>query len=250
MTFKAIVDADTLSDAIEPVSALVDECKVNLLEDGIEIRAVDAANVGMVDVSLDAGAFESYDADGGLIGIDLDRFEDVLSMAESGDLVHLFLNEETRKLEIAIDGLEYTLACIDPESVRREPEIPDLDLPATFILEGKALGRAITAADLVGDHIAVIATADSELVFEAEGDTDSVDVTLTKSDLIGVVQTPAEDAESLFSLDYLQDMERPIAADADVSLLVGDEFPAKLRYSRADGAVKVVNMLAPRISSE
>jgi len=34
------------------VSVLVDECKIHLEEDGLEIRAVDPANVGMVDLSL------------------------------------------------------------------------------------------------------------------------------------------------------------------------------------------------------
>jgi proliferating cell nuclear antigen len=45
-------------------------------------------------------------------------------------------------------------------------------------------------------------------------------------------------------------MERAIPSDAEVSLLLGTEVPVKLRYSIADGGVSVVNMLAPRISSE
>jgi proliferating cell nuclear antigen len=57
--FKAIVDAETLRTALDSVSVLVDECKIHLEEDGFSIRAVDPANVGMVDLTLDREAFES-----------------------------------------------------------------------------------------------------------------------------------------------------------------------------------------------
>ena len=103
--FKAIVSADTLTDALDSVSVLVDECKIRLNSEELSIRAVDPANVGMVDLSLDAAAFESYEADGGVIGVNLGRLEDIAGMANSGDLIQLELNEETRKLHIQIDGL-------------------------------------------------------------------------------------------------------------------------------------------------
>jgi len=253
MTFSAIVEADTLAAALDSVSVLVAECKIHLEEDGLEVRAVDPANVGMVDMSLDAGGFESYEGDGGLIGVDLERLETVIGMADSGDLVHLDLDEETRKLEIEIDGMEYTLALIDPDSIRQEPDIPDLDLAGTFVFEGGRFDRAITAADLCSDHIAIEARADSELVFSAEGDTDDVEDTLADRDLLsGILDESAVQTacRSLFSLDYLKDIKKPIGSDTEVSLRVGEEMPIKLRYSLADGAVSVQNLLAPRIQSD
>src|SRR5699024_11388496 len=54
----------------------------------------DPANVGMVDLTLSADAFESYEADGGVIGVDLSRLQDIASMAGNDDLVHLELDEE------------------------------------------------------------------------------------------------------------------------------------------------------------
>src|SRR6056297_1705881 len=183
--FKAIVSADTLKETLDSVSVLVDECKIHLDEDGLSIRAVDPANVGMVDLSLDSAAFESYEADGGLIGVDLSRLEDIAGMADSGQLIQLELDEETRKLHIQIDGLEYTLALIDPDSIRQEPDIPDLDLPAEIVVEGKDIDRSVTAADMVSDHIALAVDDDAEtFVVEAEGDTDDVHFELDREDLI------------------------------------------------------------------
>jgi len=246
--FKAIVNASTLRDSLDAVSVLVDECKIRLNEEELSIRAVDPANVGMVDLTLEAAAFESYEADGGVIGVNLDRLEDIAGMAESDDLVHLKLDEETRKLHIEVEGLSYTLALIDPDSIRQEPDIPDLDLPAEITLEGAQLNRGIKAADMVSDHIRLrVDEGDETFHIEAEGDTDDVDLELTSEGLIALQAGPAD---SLFSLDYLKDMNKAINADAEGRVELGEEVPVKLHYEFAEGLGNVTFMLAPRIQSE
>ncbi len=245
--FKAIVRAERLQSTLDSVGVLVDECKIHLDDGGIEIRAVDPANVGMVDLSLDASAFESYEADGGLIGVNLVRLQDIAGMADSGQLVELELDEETRKLHISIDGLEYTLALIDPESIREEPDLPDLDLSSTIVIEGRDIDRAVTAADMVSDHIELgVDEADEVFYVEAEGDTDDVHLELDAEDLIDLV---AGEASSLFSLDYLQDMNKAIPKDTEVTMELGQEFPVKLHFDIAEGEGEVTYMLAPRIQS-
>lgn len=246
MTFSAIAPVQSLKDALDPVATLVDECKLRLTDDGLSIRAVDPANVGMADVSLPERAFESYEADGGVIGINLDRLQDVLSMGDKGDLVHLELNEETRKLHIEIDGLSYTLALIDPDLIRKEPDIPDLDLPADVAFEGSELARGVTATDLVGDHVSLAADADEQtFVVSAEGDTDDVDLVLANDEL--ATADVSEAAGSLFSLDYLKDMSRPIGSEVIVSFKLGTEMPVKFRYTNGEASVQ--HLLAPRIQS-
>ena len=246
--FKAIVSAETLRGALDSVSVLVDECKINLNEDGLAIRAVDPANVGMVDLTLELEAFESYETDGGVIGVNLARLEDFVGMADSDQLVQLELDEETRKLHVRIDGLEGTLALIDPESIRKEPDIPDLDLPATIVVEGRDIDRAVKAADMVSDHIALGVDPDEEVFYvDAEGDTDDVHLELTREDLIDLV---AGEARSLFSLDYLKDMNKAIPKDAEVEIELGQEFPVKLHFDIAEGQGQVTYMLAPRIQSD
>ncbi|WP_327050459.1 DNA polymerase sliding clamp [Halomicrococcus gelatinilyticus] len=246
--FKAIVSADTLRTTIDSVSVLVDECKIHLEEDGLSIKAVDPANVGMVDLELAAEAFESYEADGGVIGVNLDRLDSIAGMANADQLVEMELDEETRKLHIQIDGLEYTLALIDPDSIRQEPDIPDLDLPANVVIEGADIDRAVTAADMVSDHIALGVDEGDELFYvDAEGDTDDVHLELTREDLIDLTAGPAH---SLFSLDYLKDMNKAIPNDGEVSVELGEEFPVKLHFETAEGLGEVSYMLAPRIQSD
>ncbi|WP_254536644.1 DNA polymerase sliding clamp [Halomarina litorea] len=246
--FKAIVSSGTLRAALDSVSVLVEECKIRLDEDELTIRAVDPANVGMVDLSLDTAAFESYETDGGVIGVNLSRLEEIAKMADADQLVHLELDEETRKLHIEFDGLEYTLALIDPDSIRQEPDLPDLDLAAEIVVEGRDIDRAVKAADMVSDHIALGVDTEAETFYvDAQGDTDDVHLELTREDLIDL--SPG-DAHSLFSLDYLKEMNKAIPKDAEVTIELGEEFPVKLHFDIAEGQGNVTYMLAPRIQSD
>ena len=246
--FKAIVSSGTLRAALDSVGVLVDECKIRLDEDELTIRAVDPANVGMVDLSLSPDAFESYETDGGVIGVNLSRLEEMVKMASADQLVHLELDEETRKLHIQFDGLEYTLALIDPDSIRQEPDLPDLDLAAEIVLEGSHIDRAVKAADMVSEHIVLgVNEEEDHFYVDAQGDTDDVHFELDREDLIDL--TPG-DAHSLFSLDYLKEMNKAIPNDAEVTIELGEDFPVKLHFDIAEGQGNVTYMLAPRIQSD
>jgi proliferating cell nuclear antigen len=115
-------------------------------------------------------------------------------------------------------------------------------------VEGKDIDRSVTAADMVSDHIALAVDDDDEtFVVEAEGDTDDVRLELDREDLVDLQAGPAR---SLFSLDYLKDMNKAIPKDAEVTIELGEEFPVKLHFDIAEGQGNVTFMLAPRIQSD
>lgn len=242
------VESSTLDEFISYATCLVDECRIDLdPQEGISIRAADPANVGMTSPVLQPAACESYSADG-YIGMNIERFADIIGMADKGDLITVELDQQTRKLDISFDGLEYTMALIDPESIQEESDIPDLDLPSEVFVEASQLSRGVSAADMVSDHIRLSTDPDNETFhIEAEGDTDDVDLELDGDDLIDIT---AGDANSLFSLDYLKDMLDPIDSDAEVHVQLGNEFPVKLHVEFAEGLGQNTFLLAPRITSD
>ena len=61
--FKAEIRADTLKGLVNVISTLIDEVKFTISPEGITIKAVDPAHVAMIELNIDAGAFESYAAD-------------------------------------------------------------------------------------------------------------------------------------------------------------------------------------------
>lgn len=248
MTFEAIIEAGRLQAWFDSITVLVDEAKLQLTPEGLEVQAVDPANVGMVDADLGAAAFESYQATGGLIGLDLGRFEDVIGFGGSDDLVHLHLDEQIRKLEVSVATVDYTLALINPESIRQEPTLPDLDLAATVVLEGRDIDVAVRAADMVSDHITLGVESTTEAFYaDAEGDTDDARVMLEREDLIDL---SVGEARSFFALDYLVDVNKAIPSGAEVTMDLGEELPVQLHYDVADGHGSVTYNLAPRVAGD
>jgi proliferating cell nuclear antigen len=248
--FTAAIEAENLQAALDSVGVLVDECKVHLTSNGWEIRAVDPANVGMVDLDLATGAFESYQGANGIIGVRLERFRDVVGMADAGQLIHLELMRETRDLKITYDGLEYTLALLDPEGIRKEPDAGKLnqEFPATVELKGAQLIRAKTAAKMVADHIQFsVSEAQEEFVVTAEGDTDTVDFNLTEDDLESL--QPAN-VSSVFSIEYIKKVVRPIDKTTEVVLEIGNEYPISISFALSEDGAEVSYLIAPRIQQD
>lgn len=245
--FKAVINAEVLKDAIEAVSTIVDEAKFHITQDGLAARAVDPANVAMVSFDLKKEAFEAFSATDGEIGVDLTRLNDILGMAAKDDRIELNLNEETRKLEIRTGGLAYTLSLLDPTSIRKEPKVPNLELPAKVVLNGAELKRAVKAAEKVSDHMA-LGVMDKAFYVEAEGDLDKVRLDIPATSLISLQSTG--NVRSLFSLDYLNDLAKSLGKAEQVSIDLGTDYPVKFTFNVAGGNGTATYLLAPRIESE
>jgi proliferating cell nuclear antigen len=255
-SFEAIVSIDVLDRFFEFVEAAgVNECRVHLNDGGIWTMAVDPANVAMIDCSLYASAFESYESPESpesVIGVNIERLQDMLGVANSGDLVELGLNAETRKLDLSIPnaGVEFELALIDPGAIRQDPDIPELGLPAEIVFEAAWLQRAVDVADMVSDHVAVSSDVDDSpnLSLSADGDTDSGTTRLGPEDIINGSVT--DDAESIYSVDYLKPMSKVFDSDDELTLRLGEEMPLKIGFEYADGAGEGTFIVAPRIQNQ
>lgn len=234
----------------------LEEAKLDLNEDGLHAGGADPANVALVDAKLTRSAFESYTGNGGQVGVDLEKLIDVASMANNGDLINLDLDPETRKLDIQIEGLNYTCALIDPDSIREVPDIPEMDLSTTATAEGSELHRAVDATDLVSDYIKFIIDGDSatEFTVEGVGDTDSVDLTISEADDdVEEITTQLEADEShssMFDLEYISELFSEVDKDTPVTIEFGDDFPIQGSFGFADGTGSAEVMSAPRIQSD
>jgi proliferating cell nuclear antigen len=248
---SGIVQADILETYVETLRGLVHEAKLHFGDGGIAASAVDPANVAMFhDTTITRSAFESFESPGEVVhGVNLDRLVELLDGAESDDLVEFGIDMETRKLDIRYRGIEHRMGLIDPDSVRQEPDRPDLDLPNHVVLSGAQLDEAIDNCEITSDHLWLRGDPDAETVtFAAQGDVDetTVDYTADECDRFDV----SREVESVFSIEYLVDMKKPIPDDAAVALHFGDEFPTWYEYEAFESDVHVVGMLAPRIQSD
>jgi proliferating cell nuclear antigen len=244
--FKAAINAELLKDAIASLAVIVDEVRFKIKPEGISVKAVDPANVAMGIFELGSSAFDAYSADECEIGVDLNKIMDLLGIADKNDTVRMELEEENHKLLIDVGGLSYTLSLLDPSTIRAEPRVPQLELPAKVVLNGADLRRAVKAAEKISDHM-LMGVSDDTFYMEAKGDTDQVRLEMGRDQLIDL---KAGEACSLFSLDYLTDIVKPTNKVNEVTLSLGKDFPILIDFEIANGAGRISYLLAPRIESD
>lgn len=246
--------ATIYQDFFNQLGNLVSETKLFIGEGGWEICAVDPANVAMGKIPLSDAAFESFSVSEGVLGIDLDNndIREKIAMFDNDELVRLHLDPETRKLHITGEdgGLEFTHALINPETIRQEPEMPEMEWHNTITISPKDLNRAIKAVDMVTDHVAFTTdAAENTFCVHGEGDTDDVDLELGPEDLF---EMDLSDSESLYALEYLKDLRKamPSGSDDEITLQFSDQFPLRFTYEWNDSGDKSELLLAPRIHKD
>jgi len=242
--FNAKAKAEILKDLIDVTSPLVNEVKLS--EKGINLRAVDPAHVAMVDLTIEKDAFDEFKADEIELGVDMDKFAGIMRLASSGDSISLTYDDKANRLVIQIGNLVRKMALIDTAGMP-DPKMPTLELPGKVVVKASELIRGVRASEAISDHLALSMNKDNFELF-AEGDTDTVNLSLSKDMLEGL--TSNGDCKSLFSIDYLSNMIKPVKSSESLTIHLGNDNPTRVEFAIANKKGHVTYLLAPRIESE
>lgn len=242
---EVIMSGEILKTISRAIVALVSECRLHFLQKGLHSRAVDPSNVAMVIVDVPKESVESYRIEAEkTIGIDMNRVFDISKTISAKDLVELSLQNET-SLRIKFGSVEYNLALIDPSAIRKEPKIPELNLPAKIVLDAGEFKKAISATEKVSDNI-VLKSDKNSFTIEAKGDVEKLTFTMTGSELI---EFNGGEARSMFSVEYLKEFCKVAGAGDLLTIYLGTNYPAKFSFELVGGKVRVEYILAPRVES-
>ncbi|MCC6027248.1 MAG: DNA polymerase sliding clamp [Archaeoglobi archaeon] len=242
---EAIVSGEILKTISRAIVALVSECRIHFLNKGLHSRAVDPSNVAMVIVDVPKESMESYRVDEEkVIGVDMNRIFEISKTMTVKDLVELSVQDETN-LRIKFGAVEYNLALIDPSAIRKEPKIPELNLPAKIVLDAKEFKRAISASEKISENV-ILRSDKNSFTIEAKGDVEKITFTMTGSELI---EFNGGEARSMFSLDYLKEFCKIAGAGDLLTIYLGTNYPGRFSFELVGGKVRVEYILAPRVES-
>ena len=127
----SMADSKCLKDGIDVISGLITEANVNVKPEGLEIVAMDPANVSMVIFRVRNAAFTEYNVhEEQTMGISLSSIKQILKRLKSDDILSLELGENRLNIS-AIGNLSksFSLPLIALE--KKEQRIPELKFSAT-----------------------------------------------------------------------------------------------------------------------
>jgi proliferating cell nuclear antigen len=240
-----LADAKIWKNIIESLT-LLDEANFVASERGIELRAMDPSRVAMVDFLLPANAFEEYVcSENTRLGINLDEMIKIMRRAQATDMLEMEL-EDSVKLVMTFKGQNVRSFGINLLDLgESDYPSPNIEAKANIKLTADALQQAVKDAEIIGDHIRIVASEDG-IVFSASSETKDVEVNIEKdSDVIAEFNVK-EKATAMYSLSYLTEMTKAIKASELVMLAFAGSMPMKLEFPIIAGG-KLTYFLAPRI---
>ena len=237
-----------LKESISVISELVNEARFKIGPDGIELVAMDPANVAMVIFKLLSSCFVEYDVNKEFkIAIDLSRLKQVLRRTKPNDVLSLDIEEDKLKIQLKSNTTRvFSLPIIELEE--KEQKIPQLSFPVTIKTKSEVLSSAIEDAGIVAESVSFIVEP-NKFSLQAEGDLNKAIIDMKQGEETNIVSDSKEKIKSKYSVEYLKKMVNGSKLADKVTIQFNKDYPLKLEYKEIDKVV-ISFVLAPRVENE
>ncbi len=237
-----------LKESVTIISDLVNEARLKVGKDGIELVAMDPANVAMVIFKLLSSAFTEYTIEGETnIAINLNNLKQILRRAKPNDMVSLEIEDNKLKVQLRSESVRtFSLPIID--FIEKEQRIPQLTFPVSIETSSIYLNEAIEDSDIVSEAVSFM-VEQSKFTVRAEGDLSSVNVEIKGSDDTKIRLDGNEKIKAKYSVEYLKKMIQGSKLAEKVKVQFNHDYPLKIDYSTID-KVMLTFILAPRVEND
>jgi proliferating cell nuclear antigen len=237
-----------LKDSISVISELVNEATFKINPEGMEMIAMDPANVAMVVFKLLSSCFSEYKIEKATnLSINLNNLKQILRRAKPNDMLTLELGEG--KLDIVLKSdttRKFSLPLIDLEE--KEKKIPQLTFPVTVKTSSSILSDAIEDVGIVAESVSFHATPQKMTVL-AEGDLSKAEIEISPDEKTRIDASGTEEVKSKYSVEYLKKMISGSKIADEVTIQFNKDYPLKLEFKSVDKAL-LSFILAPRVDND
>lgn len=233
-----------LSDAISIISELVTEVRAKVSKNGLNIIAIDPANVALVILKIPSSSFSEFEMSKEAekeeeLGLNLDDLKAVLRRCGSGSLI---MERDGNMLKIQIQDKtrrNFNLALIDIDS--EDKKIPNLEFSSKVDISSDILAEAIEDAAIVADSCTFeTKKKESQFIIEAKGSLNSARIEFSDE-----VKMSDSNAKSKFSLEYLQKFIKAARIADKCSIQLGNDYPMRMDFKSS--AIELGFIIAPRM---
>ncbi len=243
-----LADPGYMKDSISVISELVNEARFKITKNGIELVAMDPANVAMVIFKLLGSCFTEYELEKDTeLSIDLNNLKAILRRAKPSDALSLSLTDDNM-LHITLKGgstRDFSLPIIEMD--QREQRVPDLDFPVKIQTVCSNLVDAIEDVGIVAESVAFVAHPD-KFVVKAQGDLSKANIEIPVSKETQI-QVKGDNIRAKYSIEYLKKMMAGAKLSPNVEISFNQDYPLRLDYKVVD-RVLLAFILAPRVEND
>ncbi|PIN73580.1 proliferating cell nuclear antigen (pcna) [Candidatus Woesearchaeota archaeon CG10_big_fil_rev_8_21_14_0_10_45_16] len=236
-------------DSISIISDLVTEAKFKVNKDGLELIAMDPANVAMVVFKLLSSAFTQYEVkEPETVAINLNNLKQILRRAKGDEVLTLETTEDS-KLKIQMKSgstRSFSIPTLDLDD--KEQKVPELKFPLTVNTQSSILQEAIDDVSVVAESVTFLGEKE-QLSVKAEGDLSKAFIEVKQDDQTTIKMDSGDKIKAKYSLEYLKKMMGGSKLAEQVSLQFNTDYPLKLEFKVTDRLL-LSFILAPRVDND
>ncbi len=236
-------------DSISIISDLVTEAKFKVSSDGLELVAMDAANVAMVIFKLLSSSFVEYSVKKPeQVAINLNNLKQILRRAKGDDQVTLETTEDNKlRIELKSNTVRsFSIPTLELDE--KEQRVPDLQFPLTIQMPASMFVEAIDDVSVVAESVTLLGDK-TQLLVKAEGDLSKALIEIKPSDVVTITTKGTDKYKAKYSLEYLKKMGAGSKLSENVNLHFNNDYPLKLEYKVTDRLL-LSFILAPRVDND
>lgn len=227
-----------LFDIVNILSEIVIEINFKVNKEGMNLTAIDPANVLFISLNLSKNNFLEMEVDNEILGINLDIFKSILGRAK-GEPIELIKEENKLIMKILNKSKEFELSLFNVES--EEKKMPNLDFTGKIEINSSDLSEYIEDCSIVADSCSFISNGEL-FIINAHGDLNSFNSELTDEIKIEGI------GNSKFSLEYLNKIIKASKLTDKIILNLGKDYPLKMDFINDN--LNLSFILAPRVETE
>ena len=237
-----------LKDSISIISDLVTEVQFRLSKDGMELVAMDPANVAMVIFKLLSSAFVEYEVENEqILAVNLSTLKQILRRASASDTITISMEGEG-KLKLNFKGVSSrTFSLPIMEAQEKEQRIPDLKFPIFVEMSSSAFNEAIEDVDIVSDSVTLMVEPKHFRIM-AEGDISDASIEIKQSETV-VIGSAKDPIKAKYSVEYLKKIIQGSKISDRVKIQFNSDYPLRIDYKAID-KVSLSFILAPRVDND
>ena len=243
-----LAEPSYLKESISVISDLVSEGRFKITPNGLELVAMDPANVAMVIFNLLSSCFSDYQVkETKEIAINLANLKQILRRSKPSESLTLELGADN-KLHVTLKSNStrtFSLPLIETEE--KEQRVPQLDFPLHITTHCDHLNEAIEDVGIVAESVTFVTESD-KFTLRAEGDVSKAQIEIPGGGDT-VIALKGGRIKAKYSIEYLKKMMNGSKLTDTVEIFYNQDYPLKLEYKVVD-KVMLSFILAPRVEND
>lgn len=238
-----------LKESVNIISDLVNDINIKVNSDGLQVIAMDPANVALIDFRLLSSAFSEYEVDSPLeLSISLEGLKSIMKRAKPSDSILLAYEKGDNRLKVDLVGgskRSFSIPLINLDAT--EQRIPTLKFSTRVDMPSEQFDEAVEDVSIIAESVA-LKIKDGRFYINSENNLSEASVELPSTESISV-KTDGEDVMARYSMDYLKKMIKGSKMADSVSIEFNKDYPVRVSYTVTD-KVYLSFILAPRVSND